>query len=163
MDLSTILLVFSAYTVVPDHDPMLYRRGSELIPTVGATLQVGEGATWYGGEIGINYGRLSSGHGFYGFAAWRSCVEVLTNSSDVVAGFNVGIDMSSLFVLRLRTGVYSDFEKNTTLMFLPEIGLGYWGRYTVTIGANLPILGSSVLPPSFRLALTANLLPKGAH
>lgn len=142
---------------------MLYRRGYEVIPAAGATVQVGDGASWYGGEVGINYARLTSGHGFYGFAGWRSCLEVLTDGSNVVGGFNVGLDLSSIFILRLRTGIYSDFVTNTTLMFLPEIGLGYWGRYTFTLGANLPILGSNALPPSFRVALTVNFLPRGAH
>lgn len=148
---------------IPESSVLYHLERSHVIPTIGATIQAGENTAWYGGEVGINYGRLSSGHGFYGFYAWRSCIEVLTNSTDVVAGFNVGVDMSSIFVLRIRTGIYSDFETNTTLMFLPEIGLGYWGRYTLTLGANLPILGSNVLPSSFRLALTANLLPNGAH
>lgn len=150
-------------SVIPESDVIYQLNRSHVMPTIGATLQVGDTATWYGGEIGVTYGKLSNGHGFYGIHAWRSCVEILTDGTDVIGGVNIGIDLSSIFVMRLRTGVYSDFSKNTTVMFLPEFGFSTWGRYALTIGANLPILGRNVLPPSFRLALTANILPKGAH
>jgi hypothetical protein len=132
------------------------------IPTVGLAVHHGSDQMWYGVEAGIVSGRLTSGHGFYGITGIRLCAELLT-SHRTIGGFSLGVETSTLFVLRLRGAMYTDFDRFLWLSCIPEIGLGYVGRASITLGVLVPVLGASVVPASVRLSATFNLLPKGAR
>ncbi len=158
---ATSIVVRNATT--PESEVIYLLKRTHVIPTFSATAYAASDKAWYGGEAGVNVGLLSNGHGFHGFYAWRGCVEVLSDGSSVIGGINAGVDLSSIFVMRLRGGIYSDFHTATTLMVMPELGFSFWGRYALTVGGMIPLLGAHVLPPSIRCSLTWNVLPNGAH
>lgn len=98
--------------------------------------------------------------------AWMERDELpseLLTSHRTIGGFSLGVETSTLFVLRLRGAMYTDFDRFLWLSCIPEIGLGYVGRASITLGALVPVLGASVVPASVRLSATFNLLPKGAR
>jgi len=158
---SSSIVVRSTHT--PESEVIYLLNRTHVIPSFSATAYAVSDKVWYGGEAGVNVGILASGHGFYGFYAWRGCIEVLSDGSSVIGGINAGVDLSSIFVMRLRGGIYSDFRSSTSLMVIPEFGFSFWGHYAFTVGGMIPLLGAQVLPPSIRCSLTWNLLPKGAH
>lgn len=133
------------------------------MPTVAASSYIGVSGLTYGLEAGIVAGRLTNGEGWYGTAGYRVTLEVAAQDGEWCTGLSWGVEASSLVVLRVRAGLYTNLTSRMAFVVIPEIGLGYVGRVGVTIGGLLPVIGASPIPSSVRCSLTYTLLPKGAR
>ena len=133
------------------------------MPTVAASSYIGVSGLTYGLEAGIVAGRLTNGEGWYGTAGYRVTLEVAAQDGEWCTGLSWGVEASSLVVLRVRAGLYTNLTSRMAFVVIPEIGLGYVGRLGVTIGGMLPVIGASPISSSVRCSLTYTLLPKGAR
>ncbi|MBK7031724.1 MAG: hypothetical protein IPH49_00250 [Ignavibacteria bacterium] len=147
---------------VPESEVVYLLGRTYAMPTISALVHHVDGRTWYGMEAGIISGSLNSGHGFYGIMGYRVCAEY-QHADRGIGGFSIGLDMSSFFVLRMRCGMYTDFEDLLWVSVIPEIGLGYVGRVALTVGGTIPIIGMPAVPASVRVSATYNFLPAGAR
>ena len=147
---------------VPESEVVYLLGRTYAMPTISALVHHVDGRTWYGMEAGIISGSLNSGHGFYGIMGYRVCAEY-QHADRGIGGFSFGLDMSSFFVLRMRCGMYTDFEDLLWVSVIPEIGLGYVGRVALTVGGTIPIIGMPAVPASVRVSATYNFLPAGAR
>lgn len=147
---------------VPESEVVYLLGRTYAMPTISALVHHADGRTWYGMEAGIVSGVLNSGHGFYGITGYRLCAEY-QHADRGIGGFSLGVDLSSLFVLRLRGAMYTDFTDLLWVSVIPEIGLGYVGRVALTLGGTIPIIGMPAVPASVRASATYNFLPAGAR
>ena len=147
---------------VPESEIVYLLGRTYAMPTIGALVHHADGRTWYGMEAGIISGRLNSGHGFFGLMGYRVCAEY-QHADRGIGGFSLGVDTSTFLVLRLRHAMYTDFTDRLWLSLIPEIGLGYVGRFGLTVGGTIPIVGNPAVPASVRASVTYNHLPAGAR
>lgn len=134
------------------------RDRTRVVPVIAMSLVDAAGRNWGGCEIGAFVGPVIQHHGIYNLIGYRVGIEGFTNGEKVIGGLTAGAEYNHVFVLRARIGIYTDFQQQTSLSFLPDVGIGVGNHLAVTAGVIFPISGSRILANTFRLGMTWSIL-----